>query len=312
MGSHGELVHQIPRRADSDVICTDVGSACPHFIRVTANNFPQSRDEVVRPILADSLWCLYRVGQLCHYHVLSSLRCKVPVTSPSALVATRKGPSASCCSFCLIVVARMPSVNARYSWHSSLLGRVQASIVDRRHVCHPAVIRMNAVPPAMASNSRSTTVTLSLHTPSHRPPPSAHAQVAQPAVFVLSHVLRSVVQTQSHLPLAAIITPLAQGHPEEDPLPLIDCGPEGPTRCTRCRAYINPFVRFVDNDPSRTAFLCNLCGARGTMSEDRARQLQRPELELYVPTCSSHSAGVVTASGSHMTWLHTTRFGICM
>lgn len=49
MGSHGQLVHQIPRRADYDVITKDIGSCGPQYIRVTTNNLPQSKDELVRP-----------------------------------------------------------------------------------------------------------------------------------------------------------------------------------------------------------------------------------------------------------------------
>ena len=29
-------------------------------------------------------------------------------------------------------------------------------------------------------------------------------------------------------------------------IPLIDYGEEGPFRCYRCKAYVNPFMNFVD------------------------------------------------------------------
>lgn len=48
MGSHGQLVHQIPRRADYEVVTKDIGSCAPQYIRVTTNNLPQSKDELVR------------------------------------------------------------------------------------------------------------------------------------------------------------------------------------------------------------------------------------------------------------------------
>ena len=51
MGSHGQLVHQIPRRADYEVVTKDVGSCAPQFIRVTTNNLPQSKDELVCGLL---------------------------------------------------------------------------------------------------------------------------------------------------------------------------------------------------------------------------------------------------------------------
>jgi hypothetical protein len=31
----------------------------------------------------------------------------------------------------------------------------------------------------------------------------------------------------------------------------------GPIRCSRCKAYINPFMRFIDQGKH---FVCNLCG----------------------------------------------------
>jgi len=39
-------------------------------------------------------------------------------------------------------------------------------------------------------------------------------------------------------------------------VPVVDMGPSGPIRCTRCRAYINPFVLFIDGGRQ---FRCNLC-----------------------------------------------------
>lgn len=95
------------------------------------------------------------------------------------------------------------------------------------------------------------------------------------------------MQQRSHLPLAAVITPLAQSSADSSAIPVIDCGEEGPTRCSRCRAYINPFVRWVDADRDRSQFACNLCGAKGTVSDSRLAQLQRPEIELYAPPPSA-------------------------
>ena len=62
MGSHNQLVHQIPRRADYEVITKDIGSCAPQFIRVTTNNLPQSKDELVRSsedVTADSAGCSF-------------------------------------------------------------------------------------------------------------------------------------------------------------------------------------------------------------------------------------------------------------
>lgn len=42
------------------------------------------------------------------------------------------------------------------------------------------------------------------------------------------------------------------------PLRIMDysAGPIGPVRCNRCKAYMNPFVQFVDGG---RRFLCNIC-----------------------------------------------------
>ena len=87
------------------------------------------------------------------------------------------------------------------------------------------------------------------------------------------------MQQRSYLPLAAVITPLAQPSADSSTIPVIDCGEEGPTRCSRCRAYINPFVRWSESDRDRSHFTCNLCGAKGTVSDARLAQIQRPEIE---------------------------------
>ncbi|XP_039120781.1 protein transport protein Sec24-like At4g32640 isoform X1 [Dioscorea cayenensis subsp. rotundata] len=61
----------------------------------------------------------------------------------------------------------------------------------------------------------------------------------------------------SSMPLALMIQPLALPHPEEEPIQVVDFGESGPLRCSRCKAYINPFMRFIDQGRQ---FICNLCG----------------------------------------------------
>ena len=39
--------------------------------------------------------------------------------------------------------------------------------------------------------------------------------------------------------------------------PLIDLGDMGPVRCTRCKAYMNPFMQFIDGG---RRFQCVFCG----------------------------------------------------
>lgn len=73
----------------------------------------------------------------------------------------------------------------------------------------------------------------------------------------LNHVPTSKdVLKQCGLPLAAVICPLADLNEDELPIPLVDFGPNGPLRCTRCRAYVNSFTKFVQGGRK---FVCNIC-----------------------------------------------------
>ena len=51
----------------------------------------------------------------------------------------------------------------------------------------------------------------------------------------------------SGMPLTIIVQPLALPHPEEEPIQVVDNGDVGPIRCSRCKAYMNPFMRFLDH-----------------------------------------------------------------
>ena len=42
----------------------------------------------------------------------------------------------------------------------------------------------------------------------------------------------------------------------QNPLQLVDHGANGPVRCNRCKAYMNPFMQFIDGG---RRFLCNIC-----------------------------------------------------
>uniref|UniRef100_A0A1S4BW20 Protein transport protein Sec24-like At4g32640 n=1 Tax=Nicotiana tabacum TaxID=4097 RepID=A0A1S4BW20_TOBAC len=63
--------------------------------------------------------------------------------------------------------------------------------------------------------------------------------------------------TTSAMPWALLVQPLALPHPSEEPLHVVDFGESGPVRCSRCKGYINPFVKFIDQG---RRFICNLCG----------------------------------------------------
>ncbi|KNC80263.1 hypothetical protein SARC_07373 [Sphaeroforma arctica JP610] len=69
----------------------------------------------------------------------------------------------------------------------------------------------------------------------------------------------------SRLPLVAVVQPLAEVLPGELPTPLVDMGTDGPIRCRRCHAYINPFVQFVDGG---RRYNCNLCSFTNEVSQN--------------------------------------------
>ncbi|KAM1328844.1 hypothetical protein EV1_012916 [Malus domestica] len=63
--------------------------------------------------------------------------------------------------------------------------------------------------------------------------------------------------TTSGMPLALLVEPFALPHPNEEPIQVVDFGESGPVRCSRCKGYINPFMKFIDQGRK---FICNLCG----------------------------------------------------
>uniref|UniRef100_H3ATB3 SEC24 homolog C, COPII coat complex component n=2 Tax=Latimeria chalumnae TaxID=7897 RepID=H3ATB3_LATCH len=62
----------------------------------------------------------------------------------------------------------------------------------------------------------------------------------------------------SHLPLAAIIKPLASLPASEAPPPVVDHGEFGPVRCTGCRAFMCPSMQFIEVGQR---FRCPFCMA---------------------------------------------------
>ncbi|NWV49376.1 SC24C protein, partial [Daphoenositta chrysoptera] len=62
---------------------------------------------------------------------------------------------------------------------------------------------------------------------------------------------------QSQVPLAAVIKPLAILPPEETLPYLVDHGESGPVRCNRCKAYMCPFMQFIEGGRRFQCCFCN-------------------------------------------------------
>jgi hypothetical protein len=69
----------------------------------------------------------------------------------------------------------------------------------------------------------------------------------------------------SGIPLAVYVAPFADATDEKPP-PVIDTRPHGPVRCSRCQAYLNVGIRYVDSGRS---FICNLCHHLNAVDVDR-------------------------------------------
>lgn len=73
------------------------------------------------------------------------------------------------------------------------------------------------------------------------------------------------------LPLALLMQPFNIAQSGEAEVPLVEhFGSKGPLRCSRCRAYINVFVRFVRSGRS---FECNICSMVNDVPDEYYAQL---------------------------------------
>ncbi|CAH2065465.1 unnamed protein product [Thlaspi arvense] len=98
------------------------------------------------------------------------------------------------------------------------------------------------------------------------PPPTTVDYIARDTGNCSPRYMRSTIHqipctvdllSTSGMQLALIVQPMALSHPSEEPIQVVDFGESGPVRCSRCKGYINPFMKFTDHGRK---FTCNLCG----------------------------------------------------
>lgn len=90
---------------------------------------------------------------------------------------------------------------------------------------------------------------------------------------------------QTAVPFDIVITPFARVEDGEYPPPVVDLGELGPVRCGRCKAYMCPFMQFVDGG---RRFQCPFCKYATEVPAEyfqhldhtgsRIDKFQRPEL----------------------------------
>ncbi|XP_068136686.1 protein transport protein Sec24D [Hyperolius riggenbachi] len=69
--------------------------------------------------------------------------------------------------------------------------------------------------------------------------------------------ISSDMAKQAQIPLAAVIKPLAVIPPNETPLYLVNHGENGPIRCNRCKAYMCPYMLFMEGGRRYQCGFCN-------------------------------------------------------
>ena len=85
------------------------------------------------------------------------------------------------------------------------------------------------------------------------------------------------LRKQSGVPFALVLTPMAKVAEGEVEPPVTDFGPSGPVRCIRCKAYMSPFMQFIDGG---RRFQCAFCKATTEVPADYFQHLDHTGMRL--------------------------------
>ncbi|XP_047956910.1 protein transport protein Sec24-like At4g32640 [Salvia hispanica] len=151
----------------------------------------------------------------------------------------------------------MPPGPPPFPNQSMALGQTDPSQVDANHI-----------PPYSSSSA---VIQHETHMDNHAnpPPPATSTYIVKDNGNCSPRYMRCTLNqvpctvdllSTSKMQLALLVQPLALPHPSEEPIHVVDFGESGPVRCSRCKGYINPFMKFIDQGKR---FICNLCGFTG-------------------------------------------------
>eukprot|EP01094_Clydonella_sp_ATCC50884_P002851 TRINITY_DN12187_c0_g2_i1.p1 TRINITY_DN12187_c0_g2~~TRINITY_DN12187_c0_g2_i1.p1 ORF type:complete len:1112 (-),score=276.26 TRINITY_DN12187_c0_g2_i1:193-3528(-) len=129
---------------------------------------------------------------------------------------------------------------------------------------------------------------------------NAGPRFLRPTTYTLP-VSRAVAE-QCRLPLGVVVQPLAEPQEGEEPVPVVDMGACGPVRCTRCRAYANPFDVFMDGG---RASRCSLCGHINQVPQDYFCPTQPNGMRMDLAHRPELTRGVVDIAATHEYMLRT-------
>lgn len=95
------------------------------------------------------------------------------------------------------------------------------------------------------------------------------------------------IMKQTAVPFSLVLSPMARLEKDEYPPPIVNFGELGPVRCVRCKAYMCPYMQFID---SGRRFQCLFCKATTDVPTEyfqhldhtgqRMDKYERPELVL--------------------------------